>query len=262
MGEMRRVWKNPGFWFSVFLGIFSMLYPHTDTHIFWQTPLDYFACGDFLYYMLMPLDMGLAKLLLPIIAVFPAAAFLAEDQRQRQHLLLCYRYGRWGYLRHRMSMAAGTAILAAALGFLAYAVFAALACPWHDHIVSSWRDLDHHPFNWWVNSYEGMPFLLFNLLCLCVSSAVWALIGFSISCFTTNTGAVVGGTFLLHYMASWLCSRVLKQSEWSPMVLQAPDTHYQGSIWMILVRLFVWLGLALALAIGSGSLFLARLRED
>lgn len=262
MKEMRRVWKNPGFWFAVLLGVFSMLYPHMDTYLFKHSPLEYFASGDFLYFMMMPLRYGLAKLFLPMIAVFPSAIFLAEDQRQREHLLAYYRWGAWRYMRHRMGQAVFSAVLAAALGLLIYTAFAAVACPWHDNIVSSWRTLEGYPFQNWINRYEGMPFLVLQLFCLCASAAMWALVGFSIACFTANSGIDIGGTFLAHYGVSWFLTRVLHASEWSPMVLQAPSNRYVGSIGMIAVRLGVWLALALVLALGCAKCFLIRMEES
>ncbi len=261
MGEMNRVWKNPGFWFAVFLGVVSMLYPHMDTHFFWEEPLNYFASGDFLYFMLMPLQYGLAKLLLPFIAVFPAATFLAEDQKRRHHLMLLHRCGMAGYIRQRIMMSVGGAMVAAAMGFLMYAIFAGFVCPWHENIVSSWRDLSGCTFDAWVNQYEGLPFLAFQLFCLCISAAIWSLFGFSIACFTTNAGLVIGGTFLLHYMASWCFSSIIHHYEWSPMVLQAPSTHFMGSPWLIVYKLFVWLAVAVVAAIGCGGWFIKRVKE-
>lgn len=261
MKEIYRVWKSPGFWFSIGLGVFSMLYPHMDTHYFWQTPLAYFASGDFLYFMLMPLTYGLIKLLLPFIAVLPAAAFLAEDQQRRYHLMLYHRYGAWGYMRHRMRLTVGAAMLAAAMGYLLYAVFAAFACPWHDHIVASWRNLSGFPFDHWVNTYEGIPFLLFCLFCLCSSSATWGLVGFAISCISNNSGIVIGGTFCVYYLISWVFSNVFGHWDWSPMVLQAPSIHYEGSIAMIIVRLLVWFAIALIVAIGCAGCFQRRMKE-
>ncbi len=261
MREMDRVWKNPGFWFAVFLGLFSMLYPHMDTFVFWEDPLGYFASGDFLYFMLMPLQYGLAKLLLPFIAVLPAATFLAEDQKRRHHLMMLHRTGMWGYMRRRMILSACAAMLAAALGFLAYAVFAGFACPWHENVVTSWRELSGCTFDAWVNQYEGLPFLAFSLFCLCVSAAVWSLFGFSIACFTNNAGLVIGGTFLLHYMASWCFSRIIHHSEWSPMVLQAPSTRFTGSVWLIVLRLFVWFVVSAVIAVSCAGGFVRRMKE-
>ena len=261
MGEMVRVWKNPGFWFAIVLGVLSMLYPHMDTHVFWEEPLSYFASGDFLYFMLMPLQYGLAKLLLPFIAVFPAATFLAEDQKRGHQLMMLHRAGMWGYMRRRIMLSAGGAVLAAALGFLVYAVFAGFACPWHENIVTSWRELSGYTFDAWVNQWEGLPFLVFSFLCLCVSAAVWSLFGFSIACFTNNTGLVIGGTFLLHYMASWCFGRILHHSEWSPMVLQAPSTYFTGSVWQIVFRLLVWLAISVIIAVGCAGWFVRRMKE-
>lgn len=255
--EIRRVLKNPGFWLAVFLGVFSMIHPHMNA----EMTLEYFRSGDFLYFMLMPLRYGLAKLFLPLIAVLPAAAFLAEDQRRRYHLFLYYRYGAWGYMRQRIKLSVIAAMLAAFLGFMLYAVFVGLICPWHDNIVYSWRDLSGLPFDGWINNYEGLPFLLLSLFCLLLSSAVWAMVGFSLSCFTNNTGIVIGGTFLAHYMASWLFSSILHIWDWSPMVLQTPLTYYSGSIWMIIVRLGIWLMASIIVATGCAKHFLNRIKE-
>lgn len=261
MQEMRRIWKNSGFWFSIGLGVFAMFYPHMDTRVFWETPFEYFASADFLYFMLMPLHFGLTKLLLPLIVTLPAAAFLAEDQRNRTHLLLVHRFGPWRYMRRRMAQAAGAAVFAALAGLLIYTLFAAIACPWHDNIVSSWRELDGYPFDGWVNRFEGLPFLGFQFLCLGLSSAVWGLAGFSIACLTRNGGVVVGGTFLAHYLASWLCMHSLPLRPWNPIVLQAPDTRYGGSIVLIVARLLVWLALAVLLSAVSAQKFIDKVEE-
>lgn len=262
MREMRRIFKNPGFWFAIGLGVFAMHYPHMDTYDFWHMPLDYFSSADFLYFMMMPLQHGLTRLLLPMIVTLPAAAFLAEDRKNRYHLLLVHRYGPRRYMRRRMAQAAGAAVFAAAAGFLLYAFFVAAACPWHDHIIASWRYLEGSAFDLWVNRFEGMPFLGFQLLCLMLSSAVWGLMGFSISCFTKNGGVVIGGTFLTHYTASWICSRNARLYPWSPMALQASPCGYDGSIAMIVVRLLAWLALALFLSIVSAKRFMDSVEEE
>ena len=261
MNEMHRVWKNPGFWLSVILSIFSMLYPHMDTHVFWETPLAYFASADFLYFMLMPLRFGLGKLLLPFMAVFPAATFLAEDQKNRYHLMLYYRYGPWEYMRQRMKLAVGAAILATEAGVLIYTLFVAIVCPWHDNIIMSWRNLQGYLFNNWINCYEGIPFIGLQLVCLGFSSAIWGLVGFSISCLTKNNGITIGGTFLCHYTISWLCSHKSWLISWSPMVLQSPSIYYNETILSIILRLIIWLVMTILLSIYCASRFIARLRR-
>lgn len=260
MPETRRVWKNPGLWFSMGLVIFAMLYPHMS-RFFWESPLEYFAAGDFLYTMMLSLSWGLTQLLLPLIVTLPAAAFLAEDQRNRYPLLLAHRLGRWRYMRRRMAQAAGAAVFAALTGLLIYTLFIAAVCPWHDHIQTSWRELDGYPFNGWVNRFEGLPFLGFQFLCLGLSSAVWGLMGFSIACLTRNGGVVLGGTFLAHYMASWICPRSPALRPWNPIALQSPSIHYAGSIALIVVRLLVWLALAVLLSFVSAKRFIDRLGE-
>ena len=261
MGEIRRILKSYGFVSAVFLSIFSMLYPHMDAYVFWQTPLEYFAAGDFLYYMLMPLRFGLGTLLLPFIATLPTAMFLSEDRLYKIDLLMCHRYGKWRYMIHRMIVAASGAVSAALIGLLMYTFFVGIASPWHDNIVSSWRNLSNLPFNEWINQHEGLPFIAFNYGCLALTAMTWSLFGFCLSCFTSNTGIVIGGTFLLHYLASWCCSYVLKIYQWSPMVLQFPRTYYEGSIALMIVRLTIWLLLSIVASVVCASRYLARMEE-
>lgn len=259
MSELRRLIKRQGFWIAVLLVIISMLYPHMDTHVFWQTPLEYFASADFLYFMMMPLRFGLSQLLLPLIATLPAAVFLAEDKQYNLVSLMCYRYGKRRYCFHRMNMAGYDAAFAAVLGMMVYTLFVGVASPWHSNIISSWRNLSDSSFNLWINEYEGLPFIAFNFFCLAMTAATWGIVGFCISCFTNNTGIVIGGTFLIHYLCSWSLTYVLGYSIWSPMILQTPHTRYEGSIILIVVRLLIWFIIAYLAGILCSMRYIAKL---
>jgi hypothetical protein len=83
MSLLKRIFRNKFFYLAVVLEIFSMFYPHMDTHYFWQTPLYYFSSADFLYFMLMPLRHGIGNLLLPFVAALPSAIFLAQNRRRK-----------------------------------------------------------------------------------------------------------------------------------------------------------------------------------
>ena len=113
MSLLKRIFRNKFFYLAVVLEIFSMFYPHMDTHYFWQTPLYYFSSADFLYFMLMPLRHGIGNLLLPFVAALPSAIFLAQNRRSKTDLLMNYRYGRRRFVLNQILGTAGGAVLAA-----------------------------------------------------------------------------------------------------------------------------------------------------
>ena len=203
MSLLKRIFRNKFFYLAVVLEIFSMFYPHMDTHYFWQTPLYYFSSADFLYFMLMPLRHGIGNLLLPFVAALPSAIFLAQNRRSKTDLLMNYRYGRRRFVLNQILGTAGGAVLAALLGLFLYTLLVAVASPWHQNIQYAWRNLYGLPFDAWINQYEGMPFLLLNYITLMLTAITWSLVAVSLACFTINLGVVVGGTFLLHYLSSY-----------------------------------------------------------
>lgn len=188
MSQLKRIFRNRFFYLAVVLEIFSMLYPHMDTHYFWQTPLYYFSSADFLYFMLMPLRHGIGNLLLPFIAALPSAIFLAQNRRNKTDLLM-------------------------------------------------------------------------NYVTLMLTAITWSLVAVSLACFTINLGVVVGGTFLLHYLSSWLLNQVLHISQWSPMVLQAPDIFYNQSIGFMMGRLLCWVIFSLCVAIFCLNRYFSHMKE-
>lgn len=109
MSLLKRIFRNKFFYLAVVLEIFSMFYPHMDTHYFWQTPLYYFSSADFLYFMLMPLRHGIGNLLLPFVAALPSAIFLAQNRRSKTDLLMNYRYGRRRFVLNQILGTAGGA---------------------------------------------------------------------------------------------------------------------------------------------------------
>ena len=261
MSLLKRIFRNKFFYLAVGLEILSMFYPHMDTHYFWQTPLYYFSSADFLYFMLMPLRHGIGNLLLPFVAALPSAIFLAQNRRSKTDLLMNYRYGRRRFVLNQILGTAGGAVLAALLGLFLYTLLVAVASPWHQNIQYAWRNLYGLPFDAWINQYEGMPFLLLNYITLMLTAITWSLVAVSLACFTINLGVVVGGTFLLHYLSSWLLSQVLHISQWSPMVLQAPDIFYNQSIGFMIGRLLCWVLFSLCIAIFCLNRYFSHMKE-
>ena len=147
------------------------------------------------------------------------------------------------------------------LGLFLYTLLVAVASPWHQNIQYAWRNLYGLPFDAWINQYEGMPFLLLNYITLMLTAITWSLVAVSLACFTINLGVVVGGTFLLHYLSSWLLSQVLHISQWSPMVLQAPDIFYNQSIGFMIGRLLCWVLFSLCIAIFCLNRYFSHMKE-
>lgn len=258
--QWQRIFRQRGFYFAVVIQIFAYLYPHMDTHVFWQDPLEYFGSADLLYFFLMPRTHGLCMILLPFIAVLPSAAFIAEDQESGYIRYVLQRSGRHRYFAQRTVQAIGGAACASIIGSLVYLGFIMIVCPWNDNIIESWRmTLARGSFARLSQHAYGFPLIADTILQFALEAMTWSLIGIAFASLTHSSGLTLALTFMLHYGITYTLETFPQTYSWSPVVIAAEPIGTQVPLLTITAMQVLYFGIAFVIALISMIMSAKRL---
>lgn len=227
--QWKRILKQKGFYLAAAIQFFALLYPHMDTVVFWNAFSRYFESGTLFYNFALSADLGLSTLLLPFIALLPAALFVGEDIQSGFTRLVLQRKGRVKYAFTRCLQAMGGAGLASFMGTALYLVLLLLICPLKTiGTGESWREgMMQGTYGFLVKPLGGFPYMLETGLRFAFAAMIWALVGVGINTLCKSKGLTLGLTFLIHFSLVYFLESTYKlsQSSWSPAVVQNPPSH-------------------------------------
>jgi hypothetical protein len=254
--QWKRIFKGKGIYLAIVLQVFAYFYPHQATH-FWEFLLDYFGSADFLYFFLKPTQLGgLITLLLPFVAVLPAALFVAEDLETGYIRLILERSGKTKYALSRMMEAISGAVIASMAGSLIYMGFIAILSPMDKNILTSWRDvLARSSYADLAAAWYGIPMVIDNVLRFAFAAAAWSLFAVAFSAFSASRGLALVLTFALHFSLAYIFESTTALLGWSPARIQVPSVYDHIPLAYVTFQQFVYFAAGLA-----ASLFGLRYR--
>lgn len=248
--QWRRIFCSKGFFLAIIIQILSYLYPHMDTYVFWHDTISYFGSADLLYFFLMPRANGLCIILLPFVAVMPAATLVAEDVQSGYIRFLIERTGKGKYFLIRILQAAAGGAAASIVGSMIYLGFIFIACPLDENIILSWRhSLALGSYADLAKIAYGIPIIFESILRFCIEAMTWSLVGFSFACFFHNNGTVLALTFISHYGIVYLLESYAFTYPYSPSVLSVPDISTSVPLEIYFFMQILYLAVALSTAI-------------
>lgn len=245
--QWKRIFKGKGLYLAIALQLFAYIYPHQITD-FGQSLLDYFGGADFLYFFLNPTQVGgLITLLLPFVAVLPAALFVAEDVETGYIRLILERSGKKKYALSRMMEAMAGAVIASLAGSLIYIGFIAILSPMDKNILTSWRDvLAKSSYADLAAAWYGIPMVIDNVLRFAFAAATWSVFGMAFSAFSASRGLALVLTFTLQFSLGYIFESTTALLHWSPAKIQIPSVFDQIPLAYITLQQFIYFSAGLA----------------
>lgn len=241
---LRRVTGNPGTCWAALLVLLSCLYPAMG--VLKHQGLAYYTKADVVYFLLLPRG-DVINLLLPIIAVFPAAGLCAEDFSTGYITFILQRCGRRWYVFQRLSQAVLGAVLAVTIGFALYFAVVYTLSPYTQSIDNLEMFKAYQPF---VLNAFALPLALDTLFRIAFAASAWALIGVGFAAFQNEFHALLATTLVYYFLSQLLVGSAL--NEWMPRRVQMPDVFTWVPLWRYTVRQAVYF--VGALLFGGASL--------
>lgn len=246
--QWKRIFKEKGFYMAVAIQLFCLFFGHGGLGILKEPGFFYnFAVGA---------QLGLSPLLLPLIALLPAALFIGEDIETGFARLVLQRSGRGHYGLTRALQAISGGALAAFIGTALFGIITLLLSAWPGEDVN-WRyAMERDIYAFVATPLYGLPYLAETALRFAFAAATWALIGLGISALCKGRGLTLGLTFLIHFSLVYFWENTYQLSilYWSPAVIQNPP----GSASIPLVGFYLRQGFYFLLGAAFGGWALHR----
>ncbi|NLC32928.1 MAG: hypothetical protein GX781_06485 [Clostridiales bacterium] len=257
--QTKRIFLSRGLYIAVTLQLFAYFYPHMDTSMFFYEPLKYFGSADFLYFYLMPRELGLVHVLLPLVAVLPSATFAAEDAHMGFLNYQLYRSGEKKYMRLQIQSALLGSVFASLAGSMLYVAFIALASPMSgDHVLESWRQIIKQSAYAPLLYANGWPIVLDSVFRFALAAAVWSMVGVGLTALTQNAGLGLVLTLAIAYQSNAVLQMNPALIYWSQRSLVAINIAYIDSLWANTIRQLIYFLIGITTALIGLKILMTR----
>lgn len=258
---MKRIFRSKGFYFAVFLQCIGYLYYFIQFRSLLLTPHLLFAGTEVLHAFTMGREHGIVLVLLPLIAVLPAAGMVAEDRQSGFVKMILHRTSRGKYAASLLGRAAAGAVLASLLGSVCFiALLAACTDPPGERTAQVYAMLQRSSYAAIADPY-GVRYMLDSVLRTAAAALSWSLAGVGICALCGNAGlGLVLTTALCFQLSTALFYRGDVLMHWSQQSLLSVWISYAPGLWPMTLRQGVYL--LGGLLMGAGGLWWALRREQ